>query len=198
MRGHFGALRLPPAGSWPSHTARTEVRPCSTMPARAANNPALIPTARHAPESTSDSKSEKRVGSRLRADSASHEDGNHGCSVCARPGRPRNNIQLAPSGASGPDAKSGLRAQRARRGVGSVSGSRKGAPGPSGRPPRPHPRPPPSPPRLRKVGRGDHGGCLGRAEGRRAVPADRKEGGDHLSARIAVCCGKSAAATAPR
>jgi len=115
------------------------------MPARAANNPALIPTARHAPESTRDSKSEKRVGSRLRADSASHEDGNHGCSVCARPGRPRNNIQLAPAGASGPDAKSGLRAQGAKRGVGSVAGSRKGAPGPSGRPPparilaRPHP-----------------------------------------------------------
>ena len=127
MRGHFGALRLPPAGSWPSHTARTEVRPCSTMPARAANNPALIPTARHAPESISDSKSETRVGSRLRADSASDEDGHHGCSGWARPSRPRTGLQLVLESASGPHAKSGLRAQGAKQGAGSVAGSRGGA-----------------------------------------------------------------------
>ena len=59
MRGHVGALRLPPAGSWPSHTARTDTRPCPTMPARAADHPALLPTTRQPPESTSKAKQYK-------------------------------------------------------------------------------------------------------------------------------------------
>jgi len=154
VRGHFGALRLPPAGSWPSHTARTEVRPCSTMPARAANNPALIPTARHAPESTSDSKSEKRVGSRLRADSASHEDGNHGCSVCARPGRPRNNINWRPQA---PRALM-LSPACARKGQDGVSdqlqGREQGCAGTVGATPPPASSPPPLPPPFAQRGAG--------------------------------------------
>ena len=82
---------------------------------------------RQPPDSKSRKAQKKRIGSRLRVDSASREHGDHGCSGSARPGRPRTALQLVSLSASGPSSKSGLRARGAKRGVGSVAGSREGA-----------------------------------------------------------------------